>query len=140
MVCHRLWLRTDRPDVPLANLIVRDDIVDLRREAVARFDRWLGGGALSLSSGFLPSAFQARRFTMMLDILDLLSSAVDRGITTHEIARRIVYPRMAIARGSEWKSSSERRRVQRLIAQARSLMNGGYRALLAGLAGRQKLP
>src|SRR3546814_15887637 len=30
---HRLWLRTDRPGVPLANLILRDSLVGLTHEA-----------------------------------------------------------------------------------------------------------
>src|SRR3546814_11124895 len=41
---HHLWLRTDRPGVPLANLILRDSLVGLRHEAAVRFDRWLGDG------------------------------------------------------------------------------------------------
>ena len=38
--------------------------------------------------------------------------------STHEIARRLVYPHMRIGRGDEWKASSERRRTQRLIDEA----------------------
>ena len=69
---------------------------------------------------------------MLLDILDAVLGRERTGITTHEIAHRYVYPAMTIGRGSEWKSSAERRRTQRLIDEALALMNGGYRALLRG--------
>src|SRR3546814_424331 len=77
---------------------------------------------------------------MMLAILDLLQEPGGAGVTSHDVARLIIYPRLSVGRGAEWKSSSERRRTQRLIEEARGLMQGGYRALLAGPAGRQKLP
>src|SRR3546814_272017 len=137
---HRLWLRTDRPGVPLANLILRDSLVGLRHEAAVRFDRCLGDGPGPPPAGFLPTAYQARRLGMMLAFLDLLQEPGGAGVTSHDVARLIIYPRLSVGRGAEWKSSSERRRTQRLIEEARGLMQGGYRALLAGPAGRQKLP
>ena len=60
------------------------------------------------------------------------ASSAGRPPTTHNIARRYVYPGMTIGRGSEWKSSAERRRTQRLIDEAFALMRGGYRTLLRG--------
>lgn len=135
---HRLWLRTDRPDLPLVSLILRDSLADLRREAAARLDRWLVGAPDAAPTGFLPTAYQARRLGTMLAILDLLQGADGPGVTSHDVARRIIYPRLSVGRGAEWKSSSERRRTQRLIEDARALMLGGYRTLLAGPAGRQK--
>ena len=59
-------------------------------------------------------------------------------VTSHMVARRLVYPRLSIGQGASWKSSPERRRTQRLIREAEALAAGGYRALLAGRAGRQK--
>ncbi|ODU34717.1 MAG: hypothetical protein ABS88_01790 [Sphingopyxis sp. SCN 67-31] len=121
-------------------MILRDSLVGLRREAAARFDRWLGDAPGPPSAGFLPTAYQARRLGTMLAILDLLHGPGGAGVTSHDVARLIIYPRLSVGRGAEWKSSSERRRTQRLIEEARGLMQGGYRALLAGPAGRQKLP
>ena len=79
-----------------------------------------------------PTAFQARRLHLLLDILDALLVPDKARPSTHEIADRLIYPRLAIGRGAEWKASSERRRTQRLIDEALALMNGGYRALLQG--------
>lgn len=69
---------------------------------------------------------------MLLDILDAVLDRERTGMTTHEIARRHVYPAMTIGRGNQWKSSAERRRTQRLIDEALGLMDGGYLGLLRG--------
>lgn len=69
---------------------------------------------------------------MLLDILDAQLVPDEARPSTHEIAGRLIYPRLAIGRGAEWKASSERRRTQRLIDEALGLMNGGYRTLLQG--------
>ncbi|WP_348635606.1 DUF2285 domain-containing protein [Sphingobium sp. Sx8-8] len=114
-------------------MIVRDEAIELRHAAVQRFDRRMAGGApMRLPPGFTPTPFQRRRLSMLLDILDAVLDRTYSGITTHEIARRHVYPTLDIGRGNEWKSSAERRRTQRLIDEALGLMNGGYRALLHG--------
>jgi hypothetical protein len=52
--------------------------------------------------------------------------------SSHAVARRVIYPGMTIGRGMDWKSSTQRRRTQRLIEEAFALMNGGYRLLLKG--------
>ncbi|WP_348638147.1 DUF2285 domain-containing protein [Blastomonas fulva] len=85
-----------------------------------------------------PTEFQHQRLQLLCDILDLVAVSGAESLSTHELAFRRIYPGMTIGRGAEWKSSSHRRRTQRLIAEARALMNGGYRALLAGGEGRQK--
>jgi hypothetical protein len=135
---HRLWLRIDDPGVPLASLILHDGLVDLRRAAAGRLDSWRGGATGRAPAGFLPTAYQAHRLGTMLAILDLMQGPEGGGVTSHDVARRIIYPGLSVGRGAEWKSSSERRRTQRLIEEARALMQGGYRALLAGPSGRQK--
>lgn len=114
-------------------MIVRDEAIDLRRAAAHRLDRRLvGAPPMRLPPGFAPTPFQRRRLGMLLDILDAVLDRERTGITSHEIARRHVYPGMTIGRGNEWKSSAERRRTQRLIDEALALMNGGYRVLLRG--------
>jgi hypothetical protein len=130
---HRLWVRDPLKGSALAYVLVRDDAIDLRHSAVQRFHRRLAGAApVRLPPGFAPTPFQRWRLSMLLDILDAVLDRERSTITTHEIARRHVYPHMRIGRGNEWKSSSERRRTQRLIDEAMGLMNGGYRALLRG--------
>ncbi len=128
---HHIWLRSTAN--ALAYVLVRDDRLDLRLAAIRRFERKLAGTPQSRPiPGFQATAFQRRRLNLLLDILD---AALDRergAATTHEIARRLIYPGMTIGRGSEWKSSSERRRTQRLIDEALGLMQGGYLRLLRG--------
>lgn len=136
---HRLWLRIDDPGAPLASLILRDGLIDLRRVAAVRLDSWLGGAIGPASSGFLPTDYQARRLSIMLAIIDLQQGPEGDRVTSHDVACRIVYPGLSVRRGAEWKSSSERRRTQRLIEEARALMLGGYRALLGRPVGATKM-
>ncbi|MBH1993262.1 MAG: DUF2285 domain-containing protein [Sphingomonadaceae bacterium] len=130
---HRLWLRNGAAGRPLAYVIVRDDAVELRQNAMRRLDRRLAGEPPTRAlSGLQPTAFQRQRLSMLLDILDAVLSREEGRLTTHEIARRHVYAGLRMGRGNEWKSSSERRRTQRLIDEALALMRGGYRRLLRG--------
>lgn len=138
---HHLWLRDTLPGQPLAYVIVRDPAIEARRRAAWRLDRRLAGAPPSRrNDAFRPTPFQRRRLDLLLDILDmLLASPSAPRPTSHEIARHLIYPGMTIGRGMEWKSSTERRRTQRLIDEALALMHGGYRALLRGVVGgRQK--
>src|SRR3546814_16205458 len=77
---------------------------------------------------------------MMLDILDLLQEPGGAGVTSHDVARLIIYPRLSVGRGAEWKSFSERRRTHRVIEEARALLPSRYRATPARPAGRQIVP
>lgn len=128
---HHVWLKStaDR----LAYVLVHDDQLDARIAAIRRFERRLAGAPQTrLPPGFRPTAFQRHRLNLLLGILDAVSGRGRAAVTTHEIARRLVYPGMTIGRGSQWKSSSQRRRTQRLIDEARALMHGGYLRLLRG--------
>lgn len=105
-----------------------------RLAALGDFDRWWRGASAPAAVP-RPTAYQAQRLDLLLSILDLRHAA---RATSHAIASRLVYPRLAIGRGAAWKASPERRRTQRLIREAEALAAGGYRALLSGRAGRQK--
>lgn len=132
----RIWLRGTPPGIPLAAIIPCDAMAGLRMQAASRLHHWLAGYAASAIPAFRPTDYQAQRLAMLIAILDLRSIAPT--VTSHEVARRLVYPRLSIGRGATWKASAERRRTQRLIREAEALMAGGYRALLAGRVGRQK--
>ena len=131
---HRICLRGDPERASFAAVIPLDGMTGTRLEAVQDLDRWLLG-APSSWPGAWPTLYQAQRFDLLLAILDLRECA---RATSHAVARRLVYPRMTIGRGAAWKASPERRRTQRLIREAEALAGGGYRALLAGMPGRQK--
>lgn len=128
---HRLWLRAHLIDQPVAYVIARDASFELRLAAVRRLDRRLAGAPPGrLPPGFSPTPFQRHRLSLLLDILDLASPDEGAGAATYDIARAVIYPHMKLSRGRDWKSSAERRRTRRLIDEAFSLRDGGYRALL----------
>lgn len=133
---HRLWLRGARAEGPVAAIIIFDAMTEMRLKAVSDLQRAGSADGTDGSTAARPTRYQAYRLGLLLDILDLRAAAL--GATSHEVARRLLYPRQSIARGAAWKSSSERRRTQRLIREAEALVAGGYRALLAGHGGRQK--
>lgn len=136
---HRLCLLTGPYEQPLAFVIPCDQLASVRLSASAV----LNGTPVDRGSGepaglSMPTEFQRQRLELLCDILDLAVIPDGVRLTSHELARQRVYPGMTIGRGAEWKSSSQRRRTQRLIGEARAMMNSGYRALLAGGEGRQK--
>lgn len=136
---HRLCLLTGQHERPLAFVIPCDQLASVRLSASAV----LNGGPVDRGSGepaglSMPTEFQRQRLELLCDILDLAVIPDGVRLTSHELACQRIYPGMTIGRGAEWKSSSQRRRTQRLIGEARAMMNSGYRALLAGGEGRQK--
>ena len=130
---HRIWLRCDPAGGPLATLIPCDAMTEMRLQAVSDLERWLRGISAASAVSW-PTSYQSQRLDLLLSILDLRG---ERDVTSHEVARRLIYPRLDVGRGAAWKASPERRRTQRLIREAEALAAGGYRALLTGRAGRQ---
>ena len=117
----------------MAYVIARDASFDLRLAAVRRLDRRLAGAPpTKLPTGFRPTAFQRRRLSLLLDIIDMAKDRDDPDATTYDIARTLIYRNMSIGRGIHWRNSSQRRRTQRLMEEAFALCDGGYRALLRG--------
>lgn len=115
-------------------LVPQDRWVRSRLAAIDAFDRSYRQSNSARSNDLLsPSPHQRRRLTLLLNILDVMHRS-DSGIaTTREITKRVVYPNADLGRAIEWKSSSYRRQTQRLIKEARFLVEGGYRWLLKGL-------
>lgn len=132
-VLHRLWLRGTGAEGPLAAIIIFDAMTEMRLQAVSDLQRAGRAGRTGGRTAVRPTRYQAHRLGLLLDIFDLRAAGL--GATSHEVARRLLYPRHSIARGAAWKSSPERRRTQRLIREAEALVAGGYRALLAGHGG-----
>lgn len=133
---HRVLLRTERIDAAFAAVVPFDAMASLRLEAAAALEHWLSGDALPVASAALPTVYQAQRLALLLTIVDLRADVPQ--VSSHEIARRLIYPQLSVGRGAEWKASAERRRTQRLVREAEALVAGGYRALVAGRMGRQK--
>jgi len=89
--------------------------------------RWLIGAPIgTAATSVYPSDFQRHRFETMLRALD----ASLAGASLRSIGTGILYPRLADIGASAWKASSERRRTQRLFAEAQAMARHGYRDLL----------
>ena len=123
---HRLEVDPGWDAAPLVILLpphadaLRVAACDAARRLFARL------GAREVAEALRPSALQRRRLFLLLQVLD----ASLAGASLREIGTVIVYPWMAGTGALAWRSSSERRRVQRLIAGARRLADRGYRDLL----------
>jgi len=125
-VRHRFSICGADPDGPLAILLPPCGDA-LRAAACEAARRALGGHAAAAGAAALrPSALQRRRLVLLLRVHD----AWVAGASIREIGLGIVYPWLSAAEASAWKASSERRRVQRLVAEARDLVAFDYRALL----------
>lgn len=78
-----------------------------------------------------PSAYQRHRLAMLLTILDRLDAKrASGGVTLRQIADELLSPGIAKLSALEWKSSSQRRQVQRLVAEAREMSANGFRDLV----------
>jgi hypothetical protein len=127
-VRHRLHILGARTGMPLAILLpLLGD--PLRVAACDAARRMLAGLSVTEpASAMRPSALQRQRLTLLLRVLDAsLADASNR-----EIGTAIVYPWLNGTDAVAWKATSERRRVQRLVAEARDLATSGYRSLLRG--------
>jgi hypothetical protein len=126
---HYLWLPDPETAQRPAAMLPLDEAFELRLEVASRFYRRLDGRP----AGPLPQALQITPFQRMR--LILLLHALDFhlvGASPREIAAALVDPEAAALPAREWKSSALRRKANRLITDARALMNGGYRRLLRG--------
>jgi hypothetical protein len=123
---HRFRILSDDLRAPL--VIQLAPVASALRAASADAARRLIAGIGTASAGSLmrPSTLQHRRLSLLLGMLDMAVA----GATTREIGVSLVYPWLTSMRAEAWKSTSERRRIQRLIGEARGLVEGGYRSLL----------
>lgn len=127
-VRHRLRVLGAGSRAPVAILL--PPLADpLRFAACDAARRMLAGLSVAEpASALRPSALQRQRLALLLRVLD----ASLAGASNREIGSAIVYPWLAGTDAVAWKAMSERRRVQRLVAEARDLAASGYRGLLRG--------
>ncbi len=120
-----LWLKGERPALPMAALVPLDETVLLRLAGLVRLKRRLDRH----SAGPLPSAWQitTRLRTRLLDMIRALDGHLE-GASYRELARALYGPE-AVER-FPWKTSSIRGQTIRLVADAVAMMDGGYRKLL----------
>lgn len=129
---HRLWFNNPDTDASFAAKVNTGSDFGIRIDALRSFHASLSSPSTSHSSKcLLPTAFQRFRLNLMLKVLDYLTVA-DPGATIRSVSSNVTYPHSSFSSAAEWKGSSERRRTQRLIGQARFLTKSGYRELLKG--------
>ena len=120
-----LWLKGERPALPMAALVPLDETVLLRLAGLMRLKRRLD----RQPAGPLPSAWQitARLRKRLLDMIRALDGRLE-GASYRQVAMALYGPE-AVAR-FPWKTSSVRGQTIRLVADAVAMMDGGYRKLL----------
>ena len=127
----RLCLKNHRPDAGLKCVTPMDALIDVRIAALRWFISTHPDSETQTAPNLLfPTPFQRCRLMLMLKIVDYLSENKGDPSPVRKIAQLIVYRNTKFASAAEWKTSSQRRRTQRLIEEAKSLVAGGYRALL----------
>ena len=129
---HRILIKS--PTSSLSGyLVAPDPWVRMRLDAIKAFDERTRPRRHATPNDTLkPSYYLKCRLTVLLKILDAMQLPGGRIATTREIAKKTVYPNSTFGRAAEWKTSSQRRQTQRLITEARALVDGGYRFLLKG--------
>jgi hypothetical protein len=104
------------------------DTDQVRLGATLEFNRWLhGSGPQLLKPPLLPTTYQRQRLVKLLRISD----AQTDGASLRDLAYVIVFPHHWPIAGAAWRGSCERRTCLRLAAEARRLIQGDYRNLLA---------
>lgn len=100
----------------------------IRLGATLEFNRWLhGSGPQLLHPPLVPTDYQRQRLVKLLRISDAQAA----GASLRDIAYVIVFPHHWPIAGAAWRGSCERRTCLRLAAEARRLIQGDYRKLLA---------
>ena len=126
---HRLWFVGGFRRQSRAFLIPFDGNFNARLHSLQRLHRRLTGR----SSGPLPSrlqlsARQRAHFTLLVRALD----GEQEGATRRELAAILLDEGARDIPAIEWKNSPLRKRVNRAVASATALMDGGYLTLLRG--------
>lgn len=130
----RLLVRDAGPDDDLACTLIADGSLEMRAAAATSLLSSRRGARAKVSGRGRPrpSRFQVHRLSLLLRVADELA-AVDAGeVSMRDIAMKTAYPWLIPGRSIEWKGSAERRQTQRLVSEARGLVEGGYRNLLRG--------
>jgi hypothetical protein len=102
--------------------------------------------AFSVSIGALPAnapglrcaACNCRRFNVRLALQLRALDGEQAGASRREIAAVLLDPSARTIPAIEWKNAALRKKVNRIVASAIALMNGGYLTLLRGDPARAK--
>lgn len=133
---HRHRLLLTRSPAASGYLIPSDTMVNIRLAATEAFHSLASDGRTRYRARLEPSPYQRHRLALLLALLDQLDGQRLEPPTLRKIAQQVVFPGLGIGTAMEWKTSSHRRQVQRLLAEARRTASIGFRDLLLHQAGR----
>lgn len=125
---HRLLL--SRSAACTSYVIPCDAGVATRLAATAAFHSTMGSCRAPNGAEFRPSPYRRHRLRLLLALLDCFDSELGEPPTLRSFAQEVVFPGLEIGPAIEWKASSHRRQVQRLIREARRMAATGFRELL----------
>jgi hypothetical protein len=132
---HRLWIVEDSPTQGSAFLIPFDDDFSARLHSLQRFHRRLTGKRAGPPLRSLQlSQLQRARLALQVRALD----GEQDGASRREIAAVLLDAEARTIPAIEWKNAALRKKVNRIVASAVALMNGGYLTLLRGDPARAK--
>jgi hypothetical protein len=132
---HRVWLVEDVHAQGSAFLIPFDDDFGARLHSLQRLYRRLTGRRAGPPLRSLQlSPLQRARLTLQVRALD----GEQDGASRREIAAVLLDAEARTIPAIEWKNAALRKKVNRIVASAIALMNGGYLTLLRGDPARAK--
>lgn len=79
-----------------------------------------------------PTPFQHYRLRLMLEVLDARNRGDTSPASLRQVAATVFRGSLQGDRAIDWKTSSRRRQIQRLLAEGLHLVERGYRHLLNG--------
>lgn len=107
-------------------IIPHDNHLAARLRSAARYEKAVHGRRLGPDRTASPPAYRRARLVLLLAIHD----GLEDGASARDLAFGLAFARHQPLAGAAWKGSDERRHTLRLIAEARKMVDGGYRALL----------
>ncbi len=132
---HRLWFVGGAPTHGSAFLLPFDGDFGARLHSLQRFHRRLAGNrAGPLLRSLQLSSLQRARLALQVRALD----GEQNGASRREIAAVLLDSSAQTIPAIEWKNAALRKKVNRIVASAIGLMNGGYLTLLRGDPARAK--
>ncbi|BBB14256.1 hypothetical protein SPYCA_3514 [Sphingopyxis sp. FD7] len=105
---------------------MRDRSAPERLSAALHFERMADNLSHGPDRAAGPTGYRRGRLIHLLAICD----GLEAGAGTRDLAFALVFPHHRPLAGATWKGSGERRHTLRLIAEARRLVDGGFRKLL----------
>jgi len=130
---HRILLRAGSEREVLSYVLPADGPIALRCAAVSAFHHHtdqLAEGAHGRP--FQPTHYQRHRLRIMLAALDARHEGNVSRASLRQVAAAVLGGNSASIRAIEWKTSSQRRQIQRLLGEGLHMAERGYRDLLNG--------